>query len=405
MSINNLIQVNMLGGCSLTYNDKMIDSKNVHSKRIWTLLEYFITYRFKTVTQSELIDLLYPNGQSNTPLSALKTQIHRTRSALNALDFVDGKNIIIQCAGGYTWNPEIEVEADYERFESLINEAGTLDSDKDAQLRLRMEALKLYKGDFLPDAAMETWAVSITTYYHYLYMNTANFVLDELSDRNRNSEVVSVAQKAIAIDPYDERLYYFLILALANTNQIAAAKTQYEKMTKLFYSEFGTTPSKDLQALYKKLSKSDNGVEKDLGIIKGQMREAEKKRGAFFCEYEFFKDIYRLELRSTERSGKPIHICLVSVSGKDGGMLARKTQNAVMTKLAESIQSSLRSGDVFSRYSVSQYVILLPQADYDNGVMVLERIIKKYRQENEHSVAVISYTLQEITQEAPVKIG
>lgn len=399
MSYTNIIRVSMFGGCSLTCEGKTIDSKNVHSKRIWTLLEYFITYRYKAVTHDELIELLYPNGKSDTPLSALKTQIHRTRNALNELGFIDGKDIILQCSGGYIWNPDIPLEVDVESFESLVNEAATLDADKDTQLQLRLNAINLYKGDFLPDAAMETWAVSITTYYRYLYMNNVIFALEELFERNRCSEVISYAQKAIAIDPYEERLYYYLLLALANTNQIIAAKTQYEKMTKLFYSEFGTTPSTDLQAIYKKLSKSDNGVEKDLGIIKSHMKEESEKRGAFYCEYEFFKDIYRLEIRSAVRKGLPIHICLINVGGKDGTALSKKTQDTVMNKLSESIRYSLRGGDIFSRYSISQYVILLPQANYENSVIVLERILKKFRQDNSHSPASITYTLQEIDSE------
>lgn len=399
MSYTNIIHVSMFGGCSLTCEGKTIDSKNVHSKRIWTLLEYFITYRYKAVTHDELIELLYPNGKSDTPLSALKTQIHRTRNALNELGYIDGKDIILQCAGGYIWNPDIPLEVDVESFESMVNEAASLDTDKDAQLQLRLNAINLYKGDFLPDAAMETWAVSITTYYRYLYMNNVNFALDELFERSRYSDVISFAQKAIAIDPYEERLYYYLILALANTNQIIAAKSQYEKMTKLFYSEFGTTPSSDLQSIYKKLSKSDNGVEKDLGIIKSQMKEEAQKRGAFCCEYEFFKDIYRLEVRSAVRKGKPIHICLINASGKDGGSLSRKTQNTVMNKLSECIQSSLRCGDVYSRYSVSQYVVLLPLATYENSEMVLERIIKRFHQENSHSPAIITFSLQAIDAE------
>ena len=396
MSHSNIIYVSMLGGCSLKYDDNLIDRQTVRSRRIWTLLEYLITNRNKTVTQDELIELLYPGDKSDAPLSALKTLVFRTREVLNRLCYTDSKQIIMLRSGGYMWNPDILMDIDVETFENTVNEASSLDSDKNTQLQLRLKAIALYKGDFLADSALETWVVPISAYYRYLYLNIVNLALEELSEQGRFSEIISIAQNSITIYPYEEHLYYYLILALANTNQIATAKAQYESMTKLFYNEFGVTPSTHLQALYKKLSTSDNGVEMDLSIIKSQMTEAEKRSGAFYCEYEFLKDIYRLEARSAARKGTPVHICLLSISGKDGNQLSKRTTNNVMNIFSDIIKNSLRSGDVYSRYSISQYVIILPKADYKNSELIMERIIKKFRQEHTHSPVTTTYSIQTI---------
>jgi len=396
MSYINPIQVTMFGGCSLTYEDKTIDSKKIHSKRIWTLLEYLITYRNKNITQTELIELLYPEDKSETPLSALKTLVHRARTVLDELNYMDSKSMILQCSGGYIWNPDIPLVIDTENFENSIKKSALIDTDVDAKLHLLLSSLDLYKGDFLPDSIMETWALSINAYYRFLYMDTVKTTLRLLSDSNKYNDVISVAQKAISIDPYEESLYYHLIIALVNTNQVNMARSQYENMTKLFYNEFGVTPSQELQSVYKILLKSDNGVEKDLGIIKLQMLDEERIRGAFCCEYEFFKDMYRIETRSAARKGRPVHVCLMNVNGRDGKTLSKKTQTAVMQKLSICIQSSLRSGDVYSRYSISQFIVLLPSTTFENGEIVLERIVKKFRLENPRSLAVINYSLQAI---------
>lgn len=386
----------MFGGCSLTYKDKTIDSKKIHSKRIWTLLECLITYRNKKISQNDLIELLYPEDKSETPLSALKTLVHRARAVLDELNYMDSKSIILQCSGGYIWNPDIPLVIDTEDFENTIKKADLIDTDVNTKLHLLLASLDLYKGDFLPDSIMETWALSINAYYRFLYMDTVKLALRLLSESNKFNDVISVAQKAITIDPYEESLYYHLIIALANTNQVNMARSQYEKMTKLFYSEFGVTPSKELQSVYKMLLKSDNGVEKDLGIIKIQMLDEENIRGAFCCEYEVFKDMYRVEARSAARKGRPVHVCLMNVNGREGKTLSKKTQNVIMQKLSNCIQSSLRSGDVYSRYSISQYIILLPSTTFENGEMVLERIVKKFRQDNPRSLAAINYSLQAI---------
>ena len=171
--------------------------------------------------------------------------MHRARGVLNELHFADGKEIIRQCPGGYVWNSELPTEVDADVFESILNEANAVEEDPEAQLALRMKAIELYKGDFLPEASADTWVVPITAYYRFLYVNAVNAVLEALAERNRWQDLVSAAQRAIAIDPYEERLYYYLILALASTDQVAAAKAQYDSLTDLLHREFGVTPSKD----------------------------------------------------------------------------------------------------------------------------------------------------------------
>lgn len=394
MSNVSLLSVSALGGCSISYGSKSLDLKSVGSKSIWTLLQYLIRHRSRAVTNTELIELLYPEDRSDQPQSALKTLVHRTREKLGQLGYLDGKEILCQRSGGYFWNPDIPIRVDAEGFESLVKGAASLETDPKEQLRLRLEAVALYKGDFLPDLAFDAWVLPVSAYYHYLYADTAALCLESLTEQGQYGSMVSLAQNAVAIEPFEERLYYYLILSLMHTNQIAAAKAQYESMVKRFQSEFGVTPSERLQELYKKLSASRNGVELDLGVIREQMREVERRSGAFYCEYEFFKDIYRLEVRSAARAGAPIHICLMNVSGKDQASLSKRVHDNVMKKLSESIQASLRSGDVYSRYSLSQYVILLPNASLENGHAVMERILRKFRQIGSYPQAEITYSLQ-----------
>ena len=50
-----------------------------------------------------------------------------------------------------------------------------------------------------------------------------------------------------------------------------------------------------------------------------------------------------------------------------------------MTKLRECICRSLRVNDIFSRYSVSQYVLMLSDTDYENGERIMKRILEQYK--------------------------
>ncbi|MEG0216546.1 MAG: SARP family transcriptional regulator, partial [Hungatella sp.] len=64
--------------------------------------------------------------------------------------------------------------------------------------------------------------------------------------------------------------------------------------------------------------------------------------------------------------------------------------------LGDAICSSLRRGDAYSRYSVSQYMVLLPTATYEDGVLVLKRIIQDFHRLYTRKNILVNYSLQTI---------
>ena len=70
----------------------------------------------------------------------------------------------------------------------------------------------------------------------------------------------------------------------------------------------------------------------------------------------------------------------------------------------QAIRSSLRRGDVFCRYSVSQYMLLLPTATYENGEMVLKRITQNFHKTYTRRDMIVNYSLQAVTP-APGQTG
>ena len=55
---------------------------------------------------------------------------------------------------------------------------------------------------------------------------------------------------------------------------------------------------------------------------------------------------------------------------------------------------NLRRGDVAARCSVSQYIVMLPQANYENACMVMERIVRAFFRQYPHSPAQLRYSVQ-----------
>ena len=114
--------------------------------------------------------------------------------------------------------------------------------------------------------------------------------------------------------------------------------------------------------------------------MRDHLLEKERHSGAYFCDYIVFQDIYRLMARSAQRSGQVVELVMMTLFEKQGRRLEPNDAAAAMDDLRSAIHSSLRSGDVFTRSSAVQFLILLPSASYENGVKVCQRVLTTFRQ-------------------------
>jgi DNA-binding SARP family transcriptional activator len=396
--MENQLQINMLGGFSLQYNGKVIDYQSSRSHKLWLILEYLITFRDKEITQNELIELLWGDEFTENPANTLKTLLHRLRTMLEELDFAPGKEMIIYNRGIYAWNPKLNFVVDTDQFLSLCT-LGDEAEDAEQKVMYYLSAIDYYKGDFLPKSALEPWVVPVNTYYHSEYLRIVHACVELLKEQKRVHEIITVCQHAVSIDPYEETLHYELIKAMLETGAQQTALNHYEYVVDLFYSEFGINLSEAMTDLYKELIKVSNGIEVDLKVISEKLQEEDNHPGAFYCEYSLFREIYQLETRSASRNGQSVYLCLLSVTdGNNHKVGNKKHQNAAMGQLRKAIQFSLRRGDVFTRYSVTQYLILLPTISYENCEMVLKRIIRNFKADNPHSKVTLTYKMQSIDQ-------
>lgn len=393
------LQISMLGGFSLSFDEgHSIDYRDNRSNKLWMVLAYLLTYREKQVTQDELIEILWGDEEIDNPANTLKTLRHRLCTMLDGLGGISGKEMIHYNHGVYAWNNEIDCIVDTDQFSTYCS-LGDRETDLEQQLSYYLNAIEYYGGDFLPKLASELWVMSAHAYYHAEFLRVVKKCLTLLKDANRSYEMITVCQKAVAIEPYDETLHRELIQALVNTGAKQSALAHYEKVKEMFYHEFGIDLSDDLVELYKQIIAENNDYAADLSLITGQLQEA-AALGAFYCEYALFKEIYRLITRMLERNGQSVYLCLISVTDKNGKRIANsKKQGEAVGKLRTTIQFSLRRGDVFTRYSVSQYLVLLSSINCENTNMVLNRILENFKRDNPNLAVQLQMSSQPVTVE------
>ena len=386
------LQVRLLGDFALSLGEERIDEKKSRSKKVWLLLAVLLYNHARVVSQDELIDLLWNDDKEGAnPANALKTTLHRVRSLLDQLSPDAGHRMILRKHGGYTWNEEFPIWLDTREFEQLCR------ADEGAETDIRLErylrALALYRGDFLGRMSSEPWVIPISTYYHNMYIQAARRALELMETGGRWEDAVELCRCALQVEPYQEDFYQHLMRNLLALGQQQKAATVYEEMSKLLLSNFGVMPDQESRALYREALRTVNRQTVPAGIVLEQLRETTPITGALVCDYDFFKMIYQAEARMVARSGDAVHIVLLSLTGSKGAELPRRSLDLAMDHMEEQIQKSLRKGDVVARCSPSQFIVMLPQANYENRCMVCQRVLRAFTRQYPHSPAFVQYSV------------
>ena len=389
------VSVSLLGGFALEVDGASLTDDINRSLKLWSVLAYLTLHRERAVPQSEFIELFWPDDHSSNPVNALKTLLYRIRAMLEPLFGQEIQPILSQ-RGAYIWNPAVGCTLDIDRFEELCRLGGDTQRTAEERMTSYREAVELYKGDLLPKLSHQMWLVPMAVRYHTAYIAAVKDFAVLLDEAALYEEMHEVCARASDLDNLDEGLHTLIVRALLRQGKDAAALEHYEKATDFLYRNLGVRPSEELRSLYKEIMATEKTLETDLGVIMNDLREAAARPGAFVCEYGFFKEAYRLEVRRAIRSGTCVHLCLITVSLPDGGMPQLKVLSNTMDQLLDVLVNNLRRGDVVSKFSGAQYVIMLPAANYEDSNMVMDRVVRAFYQQHRRSFLKLTVRVREL---------
>ena len=140
----------------------------------------------------------------------------------------------------------------------------------------------------------------------------------------------------------------------------------------------------------------NQGFQIDIAHLKSRLMEETPAFGAYSVDYGNFEKIYRLIARSLSRNKKDAQIILFSITENIHGTMDISDLNEAMNALERCIIGSLRKGDVTSRYSSSQQVVIMIDSNQENGHMIAERIISNYSRMYDNYNIDLVYNIEQI---------
>ncbi len=389
-----VLKVHMLGGFSMEYGDKPISFRRNTATKSMKLLQILLHCGEGGIARGKLLESLYGREELADVANNLRVTSHRLKKMLVDAGLPEYDYIQIK-SGIYRWSSPMEVEVDVHAFSNLVNSSKT-ETSEDKKIQLLKSACEVYHGEFLPGLSGEDWVLLESVQYKKKYTQALSQVCDSLMKQREYETVLDLCEKASELYPFDEwqSVQVDCLMAL---NRYKEAIQLYEDTAKLFFEELGISPSEKMMNQFNEMSAKMSHKPQAINEIKGGLKEDEEEDGAFYCNLPSFRDGYRLVRRIIERSGQSVYLMLCTVTDGKGRPMENKEKLAAMTdELYDAVKHCLRRGDSFTKYSPTQFLILLVGTNQENCSMIFDRISRYFAREHKSWEQYLEYYVSSI---------
>lgn len=400
METEKKLSVFMLGGFEIIYEGHSITLGKFKASKAQELFQILMLHANSGVPKNKIQQSLYDWDQGTDRNDSINSLLYRLKQNMISAgvehdEFVTIKNGICR------WTEDVLVEVDTLQFERLVEKSKNTTAKKEAELL--SEALSLFRGELLAGYDGKAWIIEERLRLKRLFEYVVRRMGELMYSRQDYESAFEVYRKAAGLYPFDD-WQVDQIDSLQKLERYDEAYQLYRDTTQKYFDELGLPPSQRMLDKIRTMSRNLLNGEKEIGDIKKVLDEGVPEHGAYYCTYPSFVDTYRYVCRTVERSGNSIFFMVCGVRYLDPqGKRSTKAGDA----LYKAIESSLRKGDIFARYSNHQYLILLTGTKSENCEMIFQRIRKAFKRKIQNSNCDLEYNISELLEigepEEPIK--
>ena len=134
----------------------------------------------------------------------------------------------------------------------------------------------------------------------------------------------------------------------------------------------------------------------DIEKLKEYIKESQKMSGAYTVRYDGFKRIFQFVSRCIERTRQNVQILIFTVNADNWNSISNEEVNQAIEELGDDLRELLRKGDVASKYSNSQYIVILMDTNKENGEKVAERVVDSWEKRKRCNILNLTYSIDSI---------
>lgn len=372
------LHVTLLGGFSLNYaGDEVVLGRNTGAK-FTQLLQLVWLHGEKGISKPEIVRDLYDADELSNPNNSFNNLIFQMRKQMVAAG-LPKEDYVVKRGKIYIPDPRVPLEIDTEKFKELCSRAEK-ESDPATKNELYTKALELYRGELLPESYTKTWVITESVILRDLFDEAVHCVGDYARDQKDYDTMYRTYEKAARIYP-DSDWQAYQIDALICKEEYRQAYQLYDRTVHFYSEEMGLPPSAKMLENYRKMSQKLTSPASRLNEIQSSLQE-DPVSGAYYCAYPSFIDTYHVLERNMERTGYSVFLLLCTLVDYEGKPFANKEKLRERSEaLRAAIGISLRRGDIYTKYSASQYLVLLVGSSKEGCDVVARRISHKLKEQ------------------------
>ena len=239
----------MLGKFRLTIGELSV---KLSASRGVSLLKYLLLHYRQSTSREVLMDLFWPEAESETARNNLNVAIHSLRKTLRK---TVSRPVITFQDGTYGLEPNLQVWLDVEEFERCVRTGQRLEVREQltAAVTEYETAISLYQGDFLEQNPYEEWTVLERERLRIAYLDTLDRLSQIYLNQERYAACMTICQLILARDGCREDTHCLLIRCYSRQGQYHLAMRQYQICVEVLRAELDVEPALETKELYKRV--------------------------------------------------------------------------------------------------------------------------------------------------------
>ncbi len=249
------LRVYTLGNFDTWRGSTLIPKNGWQRSKSRQLFQLLITYRDQPLEREQIFEYLWPGVVTDASERNFKAALSSLYRVLEP-DRKAGCDsaYIIRNDSSYVLRPEADLWLDTDIFLALLKNADKLLVQSFQQaVPVLEQAIRLYRGEYLPDTRYETWAAARREQLLVAYLQAADHLCELYLMDNNPEQAIKLSQQILSEDNCWERAYRHLMVAYDQLGDHGQVARSYRRCVENLQSELDISPSPETLTSYKSL--------------------------------------------------------------------------------------------------------------------------------------------------------
>ena len=242
------IRIYTLGRFSLLKNDEPVRFSRKAQRKPIDLLKAVIAFGGRNVSESQVIEALWPEAQGDVAHQSLSTTLHRLRRLLGSDEVLRRQEGKLSLDDRLCWVDVWAVERLLVRAEAVTSQTQRNGGVWPEVEKSVEKAAALYHGPFLSEEEY-SWAIGVTERIERRLLRALRQIGRQHEQDSAWEKAIDCYERAIQIAPCIEELYRRLITAHQQLGRRIEAIAVYERCRRNLSTKMGLAPSRETEEL------------------------------------------------------------------------------------------------------------------------------------------------------------